>query len=75
MPYSLNTITKPDEGTKHVQRQIRRNKKVVYELRMKSTGLLVRKVPYGKWISIPLENLIGWAFDPNNSKVRREASS
>ena len=38
----LNTITRRDKGTKHVQRKIRTNKKgLVCELRIKPTGLLI----------------------------------
>ena len=66
----LNTITRPDKGTKHVQRKIRTNKKgLVCELRITPTGLRIRRMTSGNWRMARLDQLMTWMLDPKNTKV------
>ena len=71
MPYYLNRITKPDEGTKHVQRAIigRKKKNFICQVRMKPSAFALRRMRGGKWYSVTLDDLIAWMTDPKNPKT------
>jgi hypothetical protein len=72
MPDYLNINTKPDEGTKHVQRKIinRKTKELKCVIRLKPSGLSMRLSNYGRWYTVQLEDLISWLTDSKNRRKK-----